>query len=135
MSLAHAQHNEELCDHLNVDKKFRDWIVTSAFYSALHYVEYQLFPFTIGPTEYQTFDVYYGAFKKNNDNKHDARKRLVYSNVHSKAGAAYNRLKDLCWTARYYDYDIEEEESNTAVIDLGIVKSYITKLHPGTPAA
>jgi len=123
MSLDHAMHNEELCYLLNNDKKFCDWVVTTAFYSSLHYSEYQLFPFKIGPTEYSSFDVYYNAFKSNNDNKHDARKRLVYSNINSKAGAAYNWLKDLCWTARYYDYQITKEEADAAVEKLQIVKA------------
>lgn len=130
MSLDHAKHNQELCVHLNTDKKFTDWIVTTAFYSALHYVEYQLFPFKIGPTEYINFDVYYDAFKKDKDNKHDARKRLVYSNVHSKAGSAYSFLKDLCWTARYYDYEVSVEESDQALVKLNEIISHISKLNP-----
>lgn len=38
MSKEHEQHNEELCDFLIADGKFTDWIVTTSFYSALHYV-------------------------------------------------------------------------------------------------
>lgn len=131
MSLAHAQHNEALCNKLYTERSFFDWVVTTAFYSALHYSEFQLFPFSIGPTEYADFDIYYGIFKSLNDNKHDARKRLVYSNIHSKAGAAYNWLKDLCWTARYYDYDISVDEAREAVNKLNIIKSYLTKLDKG----
>ncbi|HEY5325673.1 MAG TPA: hypothetical protein VIJ27_01630 [Mucilaginibacter sp.] len=128
MSLAHAKHNEALCNKLNDEKVYFDWVVTTAFYSALHFSEYQLFPFSIGPTEYPDFDVYYGVFKSLRDNKHDARKRLVYSNIHSKAGSAYNWLKDLCWTARYYDYDISIAEANESVNKLNTLKTYLTKL-------
>ncbi|RYE28829.1 MAG: hypothetical protein EOP42_15830 [Sphingobacteriaceae bacterium] len=127
MSLAHAKHNENLCIKLHTEDCYYDWIITTAFYSALHYSEFQLFPFNLGPTEYSTFDVYYNAFKRNNDNKHDARKRLIYSNIDSKAGAAYNWLKDLCWTARYYDYQITKEEADVALNKLNIIKTYITK--------
>ncbi|MBB6131424.1 hypothetical protein [Mucilaginibacter lappiensis] len=128
MSLNHAKHNEDLCNKLNIDKKFCDWIVTTAFYSALHYSEYQLFPFKIGPTEYASFDLYYDAFKTSRDNKHDTRKRLVYSNINATAGAAYNWLKDLCWTARYYNYMITEQEADVAVSKLEIIKTHLSKL-------
>ncbi|RYX87218.1 hypothetical protein EON73_01810 [bacterium] len=127
MSLNHAKHNEDLCNKLHGDQCYFDWIITTAFYSALHYSEYQLFPFILGPTEYTNFDVYYDAFKRNKDNKHDARKRLVYSNINPQAGAAYNWLKDLCWTARYYDYDITKEEADIALNKLNIIKSHISK--------
>lgn len=43
----HAQHNLEVYKYLRKDLKFIDWIITTAFYSALHFIEYQVFPFTI----------------------------------------------------------------------------------------
>lgn len=39
----HGLRNEALCDKLHGDKSFYDWVVTTAFYSALHYVEHKLF--------------------------------------------------------------------------------------------
>lgn len=135
MSSDHASHNEELALELIQMKKYYDWVITTAFYSALHYSEFQLFPFHFGPTEYTCFDDWYTAFKTIKDNKHDARKRLVYSNINPKAGAAYNWLKDECWTARYYDYSTNEDDAKTAIEKLNILKSHIAKLQLNHSAA
>lgn len=127
MSLNHAKHNEELCKKLYHEKHFFDWVITTAFYSALHYSESKLFPMQYGSVIYYSFDRYYQAFKMQNDNKHNARKRLIYSNVHVSAGAAYSWLKDYCWNARYYNYQINEIEAATAILKLDILISYLTK--------
>lgn len=41
----HGQHNEEVCDLLLLQKKYPDWVITTAFYAALHFVSYKIFPF------------------------------------------------------------------------------------------
>jgi len=127
MGLEHAKHNESLCKELSEKKVYFDWIVTTAFYSALHYVEHQLFPLTVGPSTFSSFDTYYSRFKVNNDNKHYARKRLVYSNISSDAGAAYNWLMDNCWTAKYYDYTTCEQDADIAIQKLEKIKAAMTK--------
>lgn len=38
-----AKHNEELWELLLKNGKFSDWVITAAFYSALHYVEHEVF--------------------------------------------------------------------------------------------
>jgi len=100
MKLNHALHNEELCRKLHSEDHFQDWVIISAFYSVLHYSEYELFPFQVGASVYHDFDKYYKLFKMARDNKHDARLRLVYSNIDIHAGAAYSWLKVNCWSAR-----------------------------------
>jgi hypothetical protein len=37
--LQEARHNESLARHLAEDMTYRDWVITTAFYAALHYVE------------------------------------------------------------------------------------------------
>lgn len=128
MSLEHALHNEKLCLKLHQENEFLDWVITTAFYSALHYSEFQLFPFTFGPHEYPDFDSWYNIFKSSKDNKHDARKRLVYSNISPIAGSSYSFIKDLCWTARYYEYKMSENDANIAIEKLRIVKGELKKL-------
>ena len=127
MNLNHAKHNEDLCRKLHNEKNFFDWILTIAFYSALHYSEHSLFPLQFGQRVYHSFDKYYQAFKMSNDNKHDARKRLIYSNIDASAGAAYSWLKDSSLKARYYDYKINELEADMAIRKLDVIKSYIIK--------
>jgi len=42
--LDHALHNEKVFNHLLINKDFTDWIVTTAFYSALHFADSKIFP-------------------------------------------------------------------------------------------
>lgn len=128
MGLDHAIHNEELCRKIYFKNCFFDWVVTIAFYSALHYSQYELFPFQVGKTIYHNFDDYYNVFKSNMDNKHQARQRLVYSNISASAGAAYRYLKDNCWSARYYSYVVDKSDATIALKKLDIIKSHLSKL-------
>lgn len=128
MRLDHAAHNEDLCRKLHSENIFFDWVVISAFYSALHYAEYELFPFQIGKGIYDDFDKYYKMIKMDRDNKHDARLRLVYSNINKDAGSAYQWLKTNCWNARYYDYLLNQKDANDALNKLDIIKSHLSKL-------
>lgn len=42
----HAEHNKELSEQLYAEGKFLDWANTTAFYSALHFVNEKLLPNT-----------------------------------------------------------------------------------------
>lgn len=44
MPLNHAKHNYEVCFFLYEKTKYNDWIITTAYYSAIHFVYYKLFP-------------------------------------------------------------------------------------------
>ncbi len=43
---AQAYHNEESCLFLETSHKFHDWVITTAFYSALHFCKYYIFPYS-----------------------------------------------------------------------------------------
>lgn len=45
MALRKGLHNEELCNLLAEQNRWHDWVVVTAFYSALHLVDATLFPF------------------------------------------------------------------------------------------
>jgi hypothetical protein len=60
MPKSHSQHNFEACKFLLEDGKFLDWVVTTAFYSALHLVQEEIFPFRDDEGyEYSSFEQYY----------------------------------------------------------------------------
>lgn len=44
---SHAIHNELACKYLNKKPEFADWVITTAFYSALHYLTGKMFPMNI----------------------------------------------------------------------------------------
>jgi hypothetical protein len=84
MRKQHAIHNEEVCDFLLSSNKFNDWVVTTAFYSALHFVQHEIFPITEGGQVYTDLNEYYGkVLKKKNQNftKHFATIQLVNSKL------------------------------------------------------
>ena len=52
MKQEHAKHNEDACHYLNQSGKYNDWVITTAFYSAMHYVQYELFSMEVGDKAY-----------------------------------------------------------------------------------
>lgn len=45
MGRSHGEHNKCACDELIKGKKYFDWIVTTAFYSSIHYIDSKIFPY------------------------------------------------------------------------------------------
>ncbi len=58
MRKKHAKYNELLCEVLAEDGRWDDWVVTTAFYSAMHFVEFKLFPMREAGTSYPAFEQY-----------------------------------------------------------------------------
>jgi len=80
MTKQHAIHNEAACDFLLSGNQFNDWVVTTAFYAALHYVQHEIFPLSEGGNTYSDFNVYFGKVLKQRNqrlNKHSATLQLV----------------------------------------------------------
>lgn len=132
--LNHAKHNEQACDYLS-KSDYRDWIVTTAFYSALHYIEFQIFPITEEKSEYKSFSSYYSgvllphALEKEMDiNKHEALIDLVKSKLPEEVFINYKFLYDICMNARYNSYRISRTLSNKARICLSDIKKHLTKV-------
>ena len=122
----HALHNEKVCNHLNDQTHFYDWIITTAFYASLHYIKYKIFPFKFvlnnKPVVAQTFDIYCIRCNKRSG-KHAILSSLVEKH-HSNIAVAYNKLKDLSWTARYNDYQYDKDVSDEALYLLKEIKEY-----------
>jgi hypothetical protein len=121
MHREHARHNESLCDHLIEQKKWNDWIVTTAFYSALQYVDHRLFPLKVKAVTYNSIENYCKSNRLKN--KHEVRKELVYDHIR-KISPSFRWLLNTCHTARYQNYRIAEEVSLEAKRKLEIVKQF-----------
>jgi hypothetical protein len=125
MRKAHAEHNEELCSKVNALGGYDDWVVTTAFYSSIHFVEHKLFPLTEQSVTYPDFNNYYHHtvfLKKRNTSKHNLKLQLVNSYL-PKVYANYKRLMDNCMTARYKNYRIGVTLSGIALTDLQKIKA------------
>ena len=117
-SLNHARHNEKVFKTLDRDPDYLDWVITIAFYSALHYVRYKIFPLTVTKENgeshtHNSFDDYSRYHKYDSIGKHEMLLELVSTHCPA-VSYEYNQLKDICWTARYVDYKFDREVSNLA---------------------
>ncbi len=123
----HAAHNEAACDLLHKADDFPDWVITTAFYAAMHGVYEQLFPLKEADITYPTFEAYYSRkFARmpagDKPNKHDATVDLV--RVHLPAVASnYRLLKDSCFNARYRNYVVKPYEATIARNQLHTIKA------------
>jgi hypothetical protein len=126
MSKAHAEHNERACDFLILDGNFTDWIVTTAFYSALHYVQHEIFPLANGTVTYPNFNNYYSSLTFPKASKHSVTANLVGSEL-STCETSYRWLLDACHTARYKNYVVSKKKAQTAKAKLVAIKSVLKK--------
>ncbi len=128
MSKDHAEHNEKACTLLRADGQYFDWVVTTAFYSALHFVQNEIFPFTIGRRSYTCFDNYYNGYfgPGRKPSKHQTTIDLVASEIRP-CTSAYRFLYDTSMTARYRKYKVLESIADKAIKELQIVKDNCSK--------
>src|SRR5690606_33109803 len=119
-------HNEQLCEELLRGGKYPDWVVTTAFYSALHFVKHQIFPLNHRGKNFKTFEDYYSREERAGVDKHTSLANLVCKNLKGCKGA-YRWLLDSSKNSRYNNYQVSPQKANQAQTMLGIVKSHCTK--------
>jgi hypothetical protein len=129
MGLPHANHNRDLCLIIKeLPDNYNDWVVTTSFYSCIHYVEHKMFPLTVNNVTYQNFNKYYSdVFIKNSipTNKHEAKIDLVDQNIKSIA-SKYRWLYEICMNARYKNYIISDMIATIAVQTMEIIEKACT---------
>ncbi len=119
--LNHAKHNKDVCEFLHESNpEFGDWVITTAYYSAIYYVSHHLFPnqYEINGKvrRYDNFEEYYREFKRYSNgvelNPHKIRLQLVEEYI-PEIYVEYKTLKDECWTSRYVNYVFNTLEVET----------------------
>lgn len=119
----HSEHNYEVCEFLLSDGRFYDWVVTTAFYSALHLVQEEIFPFSDDEAyTYSSFEQYFDKQLKDGVkiSKHQSTIKLVEQRIKG-AGNLYRSLHDMCRTCRYRNYHVSPKKAKVA-------KSYLDKI-------
>jgi hypothetical protein len=102
----HGDHNLKLANKLISDGGYSDWVVTTSFYSAVHFVEHALFPLIVGNIEYPSFNEFWQLTESRKTtplNLHTTKKNLARKYIPSVAGL-YRELLDDCHSARYNNY-------------------------------
>lgn len=124
MRKLHSQHNYEACEFLLNEGNYTDWVVTTAFYSALHTVYEEMFPHTdSGGNTFNTFAEYYSALnmpRSQRKSKHYRTIKLVEV-VLPNIAPLYRNLFDMCHTCRYRNYYVSKKKATVA-------KSYLDKI-------
>lgn len=113
-----------MCQFLLEDGRFYDWVVTTAFYSALHLVQEKIFPFSDDEEDYvyESFEQYFSKSLKEGTkiSKHQSTIKLVELRIKD-AGNLYRSLHDMCLTCRYRNYQVSAKKAKVA-------KSYLDKI-------
>jgi hypothetical protein len=126
----HALRNFDLCIQLFDEGKYKDWVITTAFYSAVQFIEHAIFPLVLKKVEYSDFDEYYEANSNNGSpNKHNIRKRLVSEQLPT-IRTQYRDLLDECHTARYYNYEVSPDRAIEAKKNIQFIKLECLKVKP-----
>lgn len=128
-TLDHAKHNEEVCNTL-VKYKHNDWVVTTAYYSAIYYAGYELFPnqYDIAgrPSQCHNFADYFSKLPQPKDSKHSVREDMVHEFI-PEIYTSFSTLREMSSTARYKNYKVSDEEVELALECLAEVKSFCDK--------
>ena len=125
----HALHNEEACLFIDSSRRFPDWVVITAFYSALHFVDVKLFPdrypIPNGRTKiFFSLDDYYQRMTKvQRRSRHDLRLQLTKDNLRE-IGSLYECLLHQSFTFRYETFDADQSDADTAIRSLEAIKSF-----------
>jgi hypothetical protein len=125
---AHAERNEQLNDQLIAQNIYRDWVVTTAFYSAIHYVEHKLFvaPFRYFDNEVKNLEDAHSVIPyKLRKSRHETRGDLVKLRLY-KIQVQYDFLRKQSQTARYVNYVVSEKLAKEAKGCLNKIKAACT---------
>ncbi|NLW30304.1 MAG: hypothetical protein GXY77_02480 [Fibrobacter sp.] len=110
--IKHANHNKEACEHIGTVQKYPDWMITTAFYSALHFIDSKIFPTDIEcnnkKIKCSSIDNYFAILKRRSADippKHVIRKQLACKQMNSDISSRFERLSNASSTARYSNYN------------------------------
>lgn len=123
-SLDHANHNRDACVNLRDGNIYHDWCITTAFYSALHYVNLKIFPFKLSHSITCTTISQSQKALKTKD-LHETRAKMVELQCSSIA-KQYRWLKEQAHNARYVKYNYNSIQADKALRFLGEIEAYCT---------
>lgn len=108
----HGERNKNLSNELLDNKKYFDWVITTAFYSSIHFVEDKILPCEIKGKNCKNIDEVKRAYSM--PGRHASRERMVSEKVNFSIGAKYKWLDDKSRYARYTTYKVTATEAEKA---------------------
>ncbi|MEM7551650.1 MAG: hypothetical protein AAF363_18340 [Bacteroidota bacterium] len=109
----HGERNRNLAKDLINGNKYFDWVITTAFYSSIHFVEDKILPTKIRNIHCKNINDVKQAFKMSG--RHQAREKLVFDNLDLKIAAKYKWLDDSSRNSRYVTYKISKTQAEKAL--------------------
>ncbi|MCF8298014.1 MAG: hypothetical protein K9J13_10755 [Saprospiraceae bacterium] len=104
----HGERNRKFSDEILAGKKYYDWVITTAFYAAIHFVEDSILPCDINSKYCKNISEVKNAYQMNG--RHAARERLVYDKFPIIAHK-YKWLDDRSRYSRYTTYKVTIAEA------------------------
>jgi len=123
--LIHAERNKSLAEDLKKGKKYHDWVVTTSFYSSIHFLENLLLPTTIGACKCTNIQQVKNAY--NLKGRHIARLKLIQMNAPLEIAVGYKWLDDRSRYSRYTTYKVTPAESDKAIQYLTKIEKHCSK--------
>lgn len=108
----HGERNKTLSSELLTDKKYFDWVITTAFYATIHFVEDKILPCDVSGKQCNNIDDVKRAYSM--PGRHASRERLVSEKLHYSIAAKYKWLDDKSRYARYTTYKVTVTEAEKA---------------------
>lgn len=128
-SIEHARHNESVCNYLGKKEIYSDWVITTAFYSSMHYVRHLIIPITKNGKEYSDFESLFCDLKSPMEGRHGFLRNYVLMN-YSSIGYEYCKLHDMSTTARYTQYVYTRNQAKVAKSYLEKIKNLVNTTKP-----
>jgi hypothetical protein len=125
--LNHARHNKAAFDYLDKANSYPDWVITTAFYCAMHYAYAVIFPFTEVSVTYKNIEEYYNKHKRVGDTKHSLTLALIQKK-HALIAEKYKQLKDTAHAARYQDYTHPQPVVSKMKRNLRTIEEYCERI-------
>lgn len=126
----HALHNEKVCNFLSKKEDYGDWIITTAFYSAIHFVRYLMIPAILSDgTVINCFEALFYAQKGEKEGRHGFQNRYVSANI-TEIAVEYKQLHDWCNQARYFNYNQPRNLAQQAKDNLNTIKKHVVSIKP-----
>ncbi|MDH6304657.1 hypothetical protein M2459_001393 [Parabacteroides sp. PF5-5] len=119
----HAAHNEKVCNYLKKSPQYSDWVITVAFYSAMHYIRHLIVPQKIEGSTYNDFEEIFKLKKSPGDGRHGFQKTYVAIH-HMDIYHDYSKLHEMSEFSRYHTYEYTREDSKKACEYLENIKIY-----------
>lgn len=109
--LDHAEHNFELCEKLLNEEKYFDWVITTAFYSSIHFIDEKVFDFEYNNHIYESIEQAHRSSLLKGASRHQTRRNIVEISLRNCLND-YNELDKACRSARYTNYKVSKRKAN-----------------------